>query len=90
MAYVDVLSDAVIYAEGLNIYAKTDWIHRVCQESSVFVVFVNTPLDIISLHFPDEPFLFARVISKISALAILQYVNFINNKPIGIIKYALN
>ncbi len=27
---------------------------------------------------------------KISALTILQYVNFINDKPIGRIKYALN
>ena len=27
---------------------------------------------------------------KISALTILQYINFINNKPIGRIKYALN
>ena len=34
--------------------------------------------------------LFARIIGKISALIILQYVNFINNKPIGRIKYALN
>ena len=34
--------------------------------------------------------LFARIIGKISALTILQYVNFINNKPIGRIKYALN
>ena len=34
--------------------------------------------------------LFARIISKISALNVLQYVNFINNKPIGRIKYALN
>lgn len=34
--------------------------------------------------------LFARIISKISALTVLQYVNFINNKPIGRIKYALN
>ena len=33
--------------------------------------------------------LFARIIGKISALTILQYVNFINNKPIGRIKYAL-
>lgn len=33
--------------------------------------------------------LFARIISKISALTIAQYVNFINNKPIGQIKYAL-
>ena len=34
--------------------------------------------------------LFARIIGKISVLTILQYVNFINNKPIGRIKYALN
>lgn len=34
--------------------------------------------------------LFARIIGKISALTILQYVNFINNKPISRIKYALN
>lgn len=34
--------------------------------------------------------LFARIIGKISALIFLQYVNFINNKPIGRIKYALN
>ena len=33
--------------------------------------------------------LFARIISKISALTILQYINKINNKPIGQIKYAL-
>lgn len=33
--------------------------------------------------------LFARIIGKISAPAILQYVNFINNKSIGRIKYAL-
>ena len=34
--------------------------------------------------------LFARIIGKISALTILQYVNFIYDKPIGRIKYALN
>ena len=32
---------------------------------------------------------YARIISKVSALTILQYINFINNKPIGRIKYAL-
>ena len=31
-----------------------------------------------------------KISGKISALTILQYVNFINNKPIGRIKYALN
>ena len=34
--------------------------------------------------------LFARINGKISALTILQYVNFINDNPIGRIKYALN
>ena len=34
--------------------------------------------------------LFARIIGKISALNVLQYANFINNKSIGRIKYALN
>lgn len=33
--------------------------------------------------------LFARIISKVSALTALQYINHINNKPIGRIKYAL-
>ena len=33
--------------------------------------------------------LFARIIGKISALTALQYINFINDKPIGRIKYAL-
>lgn len=37
----------------------------------------------------DTAGLFARIISKISALTILQYVNYINGKPIGRIKYAL-
>ena len=34
--------------------------------------------------------LFARIIGKISALTVSQYVNYINNKPIGRIEYALN
>lgn len=33
--------------------------------------------------------LFARIISKISATTILQYINFINNKPLEQIKHAL-
>ena len=33
--------------------------------------------------------LFARVISKVSALTVLQYINLINNKPIGRLKHAL-
>lgn len=34
--------------------------------------------------------LFARIIGKISAMTVLQYINYINGKPIGRIKYALN
>lgn len=34
--------------------------------------------------------LFARIIGKISALTVLQYINYINGKPIGRVKYALN
>ena len=33
--------------------------------------------------------LFARIISKVSATTILQYINFTKNRPIGRIKYAL-
>ncbi|MGL5957218.1 MAG: IS982 family transposase, partial [Phocaeicola sp.] len=38
----------------------------------------------------DNAGLFARIIGKISAFTILQYINKINNKPIGRVKYALN
>lgn len=34
--------------------------------------------------------LFAGIIGKISALTILQYVDFVNNKPIGRIKIRTN
>ena len=34
--------------------------------------------------------LFVRIIGKISAMTVLQYVNYINGKPIGRIKYVLN
>ena len=33
--------------------------------------------------------IFARIIGKISALTILQYINYKNEKPIGRVKYAL-
>ena len=33
--------------------------------------------------------LFTRIIGKISAFTILQYINYIKNKPIGRVKYAL-
>ena len=33
---------------------------------------------------------FTRIIGKISAFTILQYINYVNNRPIGWVKYALN
>lgn len=33
--------------------------------------------------------LFARIIGKISALTVAQYINYPNNQPIGRVKYAL-
>lgn len=33
--------------------------------------------------------IFTRILGKISAFTILQYINHINNKPIGRLKYAL-
>ena len=32
---------------------------------------------------------FARIIGKISALTVAQYINYLNNQPIGRVKYAL-
>ncbi len=32
----------------------------------------------------------ARIIGKVSAMTVLQYINYINGKPVGRIKYALN
>lgn len=37
----------------------------------------------------DTDRLFTRIIGKISALTILQYINYKNEKPIGRVKYAL-
>jgi len=33
--------------------------------------------------------LFARIIGKTSALTVAQYINYLNNQPIGRVKYAL-
>jgi hypothetical protein len=38
----------------------------------------------------DTKGLFVRIIGKISAFTILQYINKMNNKPIGRVKYALS
>lgn len=37
----------------------------------------------------DTDGLFARIIGNVSALTILQYINYKNGKPIGRVKYAL-
>lgn len=44
---------------------------------------------IIRNYAKDTERLFARIIGKISALTVLQYINYKNNKPIGKVKYAL-
>ena len=44
---------------------------------------------IVRNYAKDTEGLFTRIIGKISALTILQYINYINHKPIGRVKYAL-
>ena len=44
---------------------------------------------IIRNYAKDTDGLFARIIGKISALTILQYINYKNEKPIDRVKYAL-
>ena len=44
---------------------------------------------VIRNYAKDTCGLFARIIAKISALTALQYSNYVNNRPVGRIKYAL-
>ena len=44
---------------------------------------------IIRNYANDTDGLFARILGKISALTILQYINYKNKRPIGRVKYAL-
>ena len=44
---------------------------------------------IVRNYAKDTQGLFTRIIGKISALIILQYINYKNRKPIGRVKYAL-
>ena len=37
----------------------------------------------------DTDGLFVRIVGKISALTVLQYINYKNERPIGRVKYAL-
>ena len=51
---------------------------------------LNDQFLVIRNYAKDTCGLFARIISKVSAMTALQYVNYINGKPIGRIKYAIN
>lgn len=50
---------------------------------------LNDQFMVIRNYAKDTRGLFARIIGKISALTVLQYINYSNHKPIGRIKYAL-
>ena len=41
-------------------------------------------------HAKQTAGLFTRNIAKISSFTVLQYVNYINNRPIGRVKYAVS
>lgn len=47
-----------------------------------FVIFRN--------HAKQTEGLFTRIIGKISAFTVLQYINYINERPLGKVKYALS
>jgi len=72
---------------------ETD-IHSVCKDKKKKIETLFSQLTdqflVIKNYAKITNGLFARIIGKIRALTILQCVNFINNKPIGRIKYALN
>lgn len=50
---------------------------------------LNDQFLVIRNYAKDTCGLFARIICKVSAMTALQYINYINNRPIGRIKYAL-
>ena len=50
---------------------------------------LNDQFMVIRNYAKDTRGLFARIIGKISALTVLQYINYCNDKPIGRVKYAL-
>ena len=51
---------------------------------------LECPFMLIRNYAKETEGLFVRIIGKISAFTILQYINKINNNPIGRVKYALN
>lgn len=50
---------------------------------------LNDQFLVIGNYAKDTCGLFARIICKVSAITVLQYINYTNNRPIGRIKYAL-
>ena len=65
--------------------------HPFCesQEDEILFSQLNDQFMVIRNYAKDTRGLFARIIGKISALTVLQYINYSNHKPIGRIKYAL-
>ena len=90
-------SKTAYYARYTNIYirpyhsgthASADFTSKTSEvfkeENDIAPIFINERMKYIPWGGDNQmPY-------KISALTILQYINFINNKPISRIKYALN
>ncbi len=51
---------------------------------------IDAQFMLIRNYAKDTAGLFSRIIGKICALTLLQYINYKNNKPIGRVKYALD
>lgn len=67
-------------------------IHTVCQGEEACLDCVLATVDqymVIRNYAKQTDGLFARIIGKISALTVAQYINYLNNQPIGRVKYAL-
>ena len=77
---------SVVTIPGVHVSAaftsKTSEVFK--EENDIAPIFINERMKYIPWGGDNQmPY-------KNSALTILQYINFINNKPIGRIKYALN
>ena len=85
-----------------NLYANFVKILDICKKFSANLVneLGNKPrpgvipkfsdqFNIMSNYAKDYRGFFTRIISKVSAFTVSQYINKINDKPIGRIKYAL-
>jgi hypothetical protein len=78
----------------------TDWIKRIGDQLSFLLLKQEKRIETVFTQMCDQFMigrnyakktdgLFTRIIGKVSALTILQYINYKNNKPIGRVKYAL-